>query len=96
MKPAPPEQPGTPDTEQGFDVQYALQQAEEARRIRWEETQEQLRTQVMSNLYSALRSAQVTLVLGVANKEFPQNFKQEIRALLIQMAAGLGDEESDT
>lgn len=50
----------------------------------------------MSNLYSALRSAQVTLVLGVANKEFPQNFKQEIRALLIQMAAGLGDEESDT
>lgn len=62
---------------------------EQEKDLQWEQQRAALINQTQSQTYGALRSIQVTLMIGVSNGDFSTTFRNDVRRLLIQMAAGI-------
>ncbi len=60
---------------------------QQQRDMAWEETRQQVINQTQAAVYGQLRTTQVTLAIGVANDDFSTTFRNDVKRLLLQMAA---------
>lgn len=63
------------------------------RDMKWEQTRQNIIEQTQASVYANLRGIQVTLAIGVANGDFSNTFRNDVKRLLIQIAAGVEVQE---